>query len=65
MDLAFIFFDLLVVGLGIPGWFNLAMAEYYTDPSYPTPWSEDQSLAETMVVVFWYVSRQLSEELVG
>lgn len=50
-----IFFDLLIIGLGIPGWLFFAMAEYYTDPSYPTPWRDDQERAATMVIVFWYV----------
>lgn len=51
-----IFFDLVVIGLGIPGWLFFIMAEYYTDPSYPTPWRDDQERAGTMVIVFWYVS---------
>ncbi|KAI7776229.1 hypothetical protein LA080_005675 [Diaporthe eres] len=47
-----IFFDLLVIGLGIPGWLFFAMAEYQTDPSYPTPWRQDQDRAATMIIVF-------------
>lgn len=50
-----IFFDLLVIGLGVPGWLFFAMAEYDTDPSYPTPWRDDQERAAMMVIVFWYV----------
>lgn len=56
LDAWTIFFDLLIIGLGIPGWLFFAMAEYYTDPSYPTPWRDDQDRAATMVIVFWYVS---------
>ena len=48
-----IFFDLLVIGLGIPGWLFFAMAEYQTDSSYPTPWRDDQDRAATLVIVFW------------
>lgn len=54
---------MLVIGLGIPGWLLFSMAEYYTDPSYPTPWREDQDHVATMVIVFWYVSHQRREEL--
>lgn len=53
-----IFFDLLVIGLGIPGWMlNFAMAEYYTSPGYPIPWRDDQNLLDSMIMAFWYVSQ--------
>ncbi|KAL1853178.1 hypothetical protein Daus18300_011917 [Diaporthe australafricana] len=48
-----IFFDLVVIGLGVPGWLFFLMAEYNTDPSYPTPWGYDQDRAAMMVIVFW------------
>lgn len=51
-----IFFDLLVIGLGVTGWLRFAMAEYYTPPGYPTPWREDQNKIDSMIMAFWYVS---------
>lgn len=58
LNLGLIFLDLVVVGIGIPGWYNFAMAEYYTDPDYPTPWRDYQNNAATMIIVFWYVRHQ-------
>ncbi|KAG8164559.1 hypothetical protein KVR01_006477 [Diaporthe batatas] len=53
LNFGLIFLDLLVVGLGIPGWYNFAMAEYYTSPDYETPWREYQGHAATMIMAFW------------
>jgi hypothetical protein len=52
-----IFLDLTVVGIGIPSWLNFAFAEYYTDPSYETPWLVDQNIASIMIIIFWYVKQ--------
>lgn len=51
-----ILFDLLTIGIGIPGWLFFMMAELNKEPSYPTPWRDDQDRAAMLVLVFWYVN---------